>query len=163
MAILLNYWNVLALEIKYHPDTKASKRWELLNRKNSCKLDGLRTVAKPKQKFYMKGLLIIACITFLQQGRLFPTSVASFWVTKFILLSQDDKRTFVQQLRPRNPALHRDKVTTRRCGTSEAGVRRVYFRRETKRKENSAFYQFELLFLNSFYFYFILFFYYFFN
>ena len=49
----------------------------------------------------------------------------------------DDKRTFLQQLRPRNPALHRDKVTTRRCGTSEAAVRRVYFRRETKRKENS--------------------------
>ena len=24
LALVLNYWNVLALEIKYHPDTKAS-------------------------------------------------------------------------------------------------------------------------------------------
>ena len=70
--------------------------------------------------------------TFLQQGRLFPTSVASFWVTKFILLSQTTK-----QLRPSNPAVHRDKVTTRHCGPLEARVTRVYFSRETKRNENS--------------------------
>ena len=59
-----------------------------MNRENLCKLDGLRTVAKPKQKFYMKGLLTIACNMFLQQGRLFPTSAASFSVTKSTLLSQ---------------------------------------------------------------------------
>ena len=54
-----------------------------------------------------------------------------------IYLKRNDKRTFVQQLRPSNPAVDRDKVTTRHCGPLEARVTRVYFRRETKRNENS--------------------------
>ena len=33
---------------------------------NLCKLDGLRTVVKLKERFYMKGLLTIACNTFLR-------------------------------------------------------------------------------------------------
>ena len=49
----------------------------------------------------------------------------------------NDKRTFVQQLRPSNSAVDRDKVTTRHCGSLGARVTRVYFRRETKRNETS--------------------------
>ena len=48
-----------------------------------------------------------------------------------------DKRTFVQQLRPSNPAVDQNKVTTRHCGTLEARVTRVNFIQETKRDENS--------------------------
>ena len=127
---------VLTLEIKL-PSWHQSKRWGLLNRENLCKLDGLRTVARRKQKFFVKELLTIACKTFLQRGRLFPTSVASFWVTKFILLSQKTNVPFVQQLWPSNPAVDQNKVTTRHCGPLEARVTRVYFIRETKRNENS--------------------------
>ena len=49
----------------------------------------------------------------------------------------NDKRTFVQQLRPSNLAMDQNKVTTRHCGPLEARVTRVYFIRETKRNENS--------------------------
>ena len=48
-----------------------------------------------------------------------------------------DKRTFVQQLRPSNPVVDQNKVTTRHCGTLEARVTRVNFIQETKRDENS--------------------------
>ena len=100
-----------------------------MNRENSCKLDGLRTVGKPKQKFYMKGSLAIACNTFLQRGRIFPTSVASFSVTKSILLSQTTNvRLFSNCVRT---------ITTRHRGPLEPRVTRVYFSRETKRNENS--------------------------
>ena len=46
----------------------------------------------------MKGLLTIACNTFLRQGKLFPTSVASVWVTKSIILSQKVQKTNVRLL-----------------------------------------------------------------
>ena len=49
-----------------------------------------------------------------------------------------DKRTFVQQLRPNNPAVDQNKVITRHCGPLEARVTRVDFIQETKRDENSA-------------------------
>ena len=65
---------------------------------NLCKLDGLRTVVKLKERFYVKGLLTIACNTFLRQGKLFPTSVTSFWVTKSIIWSQKVKKTNVRLL-----------------------------------------------------------------
>ena len=45
-----------------------------------------------------------------------------------------DKRALVQQLRPSNPAVDQNKVTTRHCGPLEA---RVNFIQETKRDENS--------------------------
>ena len=63
---------------------------------NLCKLDGLRTAVKLKERFYMKGLLTIACNTFLRQGKLFP--VASVWVTKSIILSQKVEKTNVRLL-----------------------------------------------------------------
>ena len=59
---------------------------------------------------------------------------------KIHTFKRNDKRTFVQQLRPSNPlnpAVDRNKVTTRHCGPLEAKVTRVYFSRETKRTENS--------------------------
>ena len=65
---------------------------------NLCKLDGLRTVVKLKERFYMKGLLTIACNTFLRQAKLFPTSVASVWVAKSIILSQTVQKTNVRLL-----------------------------------------------------------------
>ena len=46
----------------------------------------------------MKGLLTIACNTFLRQGKLFPTSFASVWVTKSIILSQKVQKTNVRLL-----------------------------------------------------------------
>ena len=70
-----------------------------MNRENSCKLDGLQTVAKPKQKFYLNGIT--------------HSLVLSHKIHTF---KPNDKRTFVQQLRPSNPAMDRDKVTTRHCG-----------------------------------------------
>ena len=121
------------------PSWHQSKRWELLNRENLCKLDGLRTVAKLKETFYRKGLLTIAWNTFLQWGRLFPTSVASFWVTK----PNDMRQTFVcsetASEQSGNPAVNRNKVTARHCGHLEAKVTRVYLSRETNwRSENSS-------------------------
>ena len=121
------------------PSWHQSKRWELLNRENLCKLDGLRTVAKLKGKFYMKGLLTIAWNTFLQWGRLFPTSVASFWATK----PNDMRQTYVcsetASEQSGNLAVNRNKVTARHCGHLEAKVTRVYLSRETNwRSENSS-------------------------
>ena len=100
-----------------------SKRWELLNRETLCKLDGLRTVAKLKEKFYMKVFLTIAWNTFLQWGRLFPTSVASFWATK----PNDMRQTYVcsetASEQSGNLALNRNKVTARHCRHLEAKLR----------------------------------------
>ena len=70
------------------PSWHQKNRWEQLNIENWCKLDGSRMFVKIKEKFYMKRLLTIASNTFLLWGKLFPTSVASFWVTKTIILSQ---------------------------------------------------------------------------
>ena len=70
------------------PSWHQSKWWEQSNRENVCTLDGLWTVVKLKEKFYMKGLLTIAWDTFSLWETLFPTSTASFSVTKSIVLSQ---------------------------------------------------------------------------
>ena len=98
------------------PSWHQKKRWEQLSIENLCKLDGSWMFVKIKEKFYMKRLLTIASNTFLLWGKLFPTSVASFWVTKTIIKAKtkpNDKpllSNYVGGIRPWF------EIVTRHCG-----------------------------------------------
>ena len=105
------------------PSWHQSKWWEQLNRENVCKLDGLWTVVKLKEKVYMKGLLTIAWDTFSLWETLFPTSTASFSVTKSIFLSQKTAMNAIRESKSSHNTSRRSLVTR---------VTRIYFSRETK-------------------------------
>ena len=109
------------------PSWNQSKWWEQLNRENVCKLDGLWTVVKLKEKVYMKGLLTIAWDTFSLWETLFPTSTASFSVTKSIVLSQKTNVCSAMNAIRESKSSHN---TSRRSLVTR--VTRVCFSRETK-------------------------------
>ena len=68
----------------------------------------------------MKGLLTIACNTFLRQGKLFPTSFASFLVTKYVIFSQ---KTNVRLL---------SKIKSQHVELSYKSYKSFYFSQEAK-------------------------------
>ena len=84
------------------PSWHQSKRRELLNRENSCKLDGLRKVLHERITHH--------CLQHVFTARKVISNFSCVVLShKMLTFKPNDKRTFVQQLRPSKPAVDRDK------------------------------------------------------